>query len=51
MNFGELLFALNCDTLKNEIRKMEKINNRIVQLKMGFVLMKYASKRDFSQIC
>ena len=34
MNFGELLFSLNyCDPLKNEIRKLEKINKRIVQTK------------------
>ena len=33
MNFGDLLFALNCDPLKNEIRKIEKINKRIVQNK------------------
>ena len=35
MNFGDLLFALNCDSLKNEIRKIEKINKRIVQTKNG----------------
>ena len=35
MNFGDLLFALNCDPLKNEIRKIEKINKRIVQTKNG----------------
>ena len=33
MNFGDLLFALNCDRLKNEITKIEKINKRIVQSK------------------
>ena len=33
MNFGDLLFALNCDRLKNDIRKIEKINKRIVQSK------------------
>ena len=33
MNFGDLLFALNCDPLKNEIMKIEKINKRIVQTK------------------
>ena len=33
MNFSDLLFALNCDPLKNEIRKIEKINKRIVQTK------------------
>ena len=36
MNFGDLLFALNCDRLKNEIRKIEKINRHIVQSKNGF---------------
>ena len=35
MNLGDLLFALNCDRLKNEIRKIEKINKRIVQSKNG----------------
>ena len=35
MNFGDLLFALNCDRLKNDIRKIEKINKRIVQSKNG----------------
>ena len=50
MNFGDLLFALNCDPLKNEIRKIEKINNRIVKLKMVIILIKYALKRDFTQI-
>ena len=34
MNFGDL-FVLNCDPLKNEIRKIEKINKRIVQTKNG----------------
>ena len=34
MNFGDVLFALNCDPLKNEIRKIE-INKRIVQTKNG----------------
>ena len=34
-NFGDLLFALNCDLLKNEIRKIEKINKRIVQTENG----------------
>ena len=33
MNFGDLLFALNCDPLKNEIRKIEKINKWIIQTK------------------
>ena len=35
MNFGDLLFALNCDRLKNDIRKIEKIKKRIVQSKNG----------------
>ena len=35
MNFGDLLLALNCDRLKNDIRKIEKINKRIVQSKNG----------------
>ena len=35
MNFGDLLFALNCDPLKNEITKIEKIDKRIVQTKYG----------------
>ena len=35
MNFGDLLFALNCDLLKNDIRKIEKINKPIVQSKNG----------------
>ena len=35
MNFGDLLFALNCDRLKNDIRKIEKINKLIVQSKIG----------------
>ena len=33
MNIGDLLFALNCDPLQNEIRKIRKINKRIVQTK------------------
>ena len=35
MNFGDLLFALNCDPLKNKIWKIEKINKRIVETKNG----------------
>ena len=50
MNFGDLLFALNCDRLKNEIRKIENINKRIVQYKMVFILMIYALKTDFTPI-
>ena len=30
MNFGELLFAFNCDPHKNEISKLKKINKRIL---------------------
>ena len=41
MNFGELLFALNCDPLKNEM-KIEKINKRIVRTKNGIY---------FNEIC
>ena len=33
MNFGELLFGLNFDPLKNELRKIVKINKLIVQTK------------------
>ena len=40
MNFGDFLFALNCDPLKNEIRKIEKINKRIIQTKNGIYLKK-----------
>ena len=42
MNFGDLLFTLNCDRLKNEIRKIEKINKLIVQSKNGIY---------FNEIC
>ena len=42
MNFGDLLFALNCDRLKNEISEIEKINKRIVQSKNGIY---------FNEIC
>ena len=48
MNFGDLLFSLNCDPLENEIRKIEKINKRIVQTKNGIYCNKYALKRDFT---
>ena len=33
MGFGEPLFALNCDPVKNEIRKIENINKCIVETK------------------
>ena len=42
MNFGDILFAINCNPLKNEIRKIEKINKRIVQTKNGIY---------FNEIC
>ena len=42
MNFGDHLFALNCDPLKNEITKIEKINKRIVPTKNGIY---------FNEIC
>ena len=55
MNFGDLLFALNCDLLKNEIRKIEKINQRIVQTKNGIYFNKICLKEGlhpkFSNIC
>ena len=35
MNFGDLLFALNCDPIKNEIWKIEKMNKLVVQTKNG----------------
>ena len=44
MNFGDLLFALNCDPLINEIKKIEKITKRNVQTKIVFILMQYALK-------
>ena len=50
MNFGDLLFALNCDPLKNEIRKIEKINKRLFKRKMVFILIKYVLKWDFTPI-
>ena len=40
MNFGKLLIALNCVPLKNEIRKIEKINKRVVKTKNGIYLIK-----------
>ena len=35
LNFGELLFLLGNEVLKNNIRNSEKINERIVHLKSG----------------
>ena len=35
MTFGELLYAINNDHLKNKDRKIEKINKRIVETKNG----------------
>ena len=54
MNFGDLLFALNCDPLKNEIRKIEKINKRIVETKNGIyfneICLKEGLQATFSNI-
>ena len=35
LNFGQLLFLLGNEGLKNNIRNSEKINKRIVHLKSG----------------
>ena len=35
LNFGQLLFLLGNEVLKNNIRNIEKINKRIVHLKSG----------------
>ena len=48
MNFGDLLFAINCDPLKNEIRKIEMINKHIVQTKNGIYFNEICLKRDFT---
>ena len=54
MNFGDLLFALNCDPLKNEIRKIQKINKCIVQTKNGIyfneMCLKEGLRPKFSNI-
>ena len=41
-NFGQLLFLLDNEGLKNNIRNIEKINKRIVHLKSGI---------HFNEIC
>ena len=48
MNFGNLLFALNCVQLKNEIRKIEKINKHVVQSKNGIYFNEICLKRGTS---
>ena len=45
MDFGDILFSLNWDPLKNEIRKIEKINKRIVQTKNGIYFNKICLKQ------
>ena len=47
MNFGELLFVLNCDPLKNEIKKIENINNHIVQTKNSIYFNDICLKEEF----
>ena len=42
LNFGQLVFLLDNDVLKNNIRNIEKINKRIVHLKSGI---------HFNEIC
>ena len=44
MTFGDLLFAINCDPLKNKIRLIEKINKRIVHTEHGIYLNKICLK-------
>ena len=51
MNFGNLLFAHNCDPLKNVIRKTENINERIVQAKNGISFSEICLKEGPLQIC
>ena len=55
MNLGDILFSLNCDTLKNEIRKIEQIKKRIVQTKNGIyfneICLKEGLHRKFSNMC
>ena len=50
----DLLFALNCDRHKNDIRKIEKINKRIVQSKNGIyfneICLKEGLHPNFSNI-
>ena len=54
MNFADLLFSINCDRLKNEIRKIEKINKRIVESKNGIyfneIYLKVGLHPEFSNI-
>ena len=35
LNFSQLLFLLNNEDLKNKIRRIEKINKRIIYIKNG----------------
>ena len=42
LNFGQLLFLLNNEVLKNQIRSIEKINKRIINIKNGI---------HFNEIC
>ena len=42
LNFGQLLFLLRNEVLKNNIRNIEKIKKRIVHLKNGI---------HFNEIC
>ena len=44
MTFGELFFAINNDHLKNKVRKIEKINKRIVQTKNGIYFIEVCLK-------
>ena len=54
MTFGKLLFAINYDHLNNKVRKIEKINKRIVQTKNGIyfneVCLKEGLHPKFSNI-
>ena len=44
-NFGELLFAINCDSLKNEIIKLRRrLTNVLFKLTMVFILIIYRYK-------
>ena len=48
LNFGHLLFLLNNEVLTNKIRSIEKINERIINIKNGMHFMKCASKKAFN---
>ena len=52
--FGELLFAINNDHLKNKVRKIERINKRIVQTESGIyfneICLKEGLQPKFSNI-